>query len=126
VVVGTFDPPTGYNQGVITPTLAPTVFPAAIRFRNHGMQPASPAPQSTAKLIGGYYVMKNKTVTRVGTGGDFYVQVPNSAPTAEFRIDIDSVSTTGITRPTVGQVLDIYGVLDELSSTLRALRPGSG
>lgn len=130
VVVGTFDPPPNYNQGVITPTSAPTVLSSGNLF---------PEPQDATNLtsrtldtnlIGGWYVMWNKTVSRVGTSGEFYVEVPYSSidPTlVEFRIDMDTMATTGIGYPTVGQGIDIYGVLDELapSNGLRALRPGA-
>lgn len=130
VVIGTFDPPAGYNQGVITPTSAPTVLSSGNAFPEPRDATSLTYATLYHNLIGGWYVMNNMTITRVGTGGDFYVQVPTSStnPTPiEFRIDIDSISTTGVTRPTVGQVIDIYGVLDELapaSNTSRALRPG--
>ena len=128
VVVGTFSPPANYSAGVITLTASPIVLSG---------NNALPAPRDATaftdatlygNVIGGWYVMKNKTVTRVGSQ-EFYVQVPNSAgspPTVEFRIDLDTASTTGLAMPTVGQVMDIYGVLDELAAwnTLRALRPG--
>ena len=70
--------------------------------------------------------MTGKTVTRVGTNGEFYVQVPDTSPTSEFRIDMNTMASTGIGYPTVGQVVDIYGVLDEMAewNTLRAIRPG--
>ena len=126
VVVGTFNPPANFTQGVITPTSPPVVIS-----RNNPI----PAPRDATSLtsaslygnvIGGWYVLKDKTVTRVGTSEEFYVQVPDSPPTIEFRIDMDTVATTGVGYPTVGQVLDIYGVLDELApwNSLRAIRPG--
>jgi|GEM_PF-1858564 len=126
VVFGSFNPPANYSQGVVTPTSAPVVL-------SHNN--VLPAPREANSLtsatlygnvIGGYYVLKNKTVTRVGTSEEFYVQVPDAAPTSEFRIDMDNIATTGIAYPTVGQVFDIYGVLDEMDvwNRLRAIRPG--
>ncbi len=126
VVVGTFNPPANYTQGVVTPTSAP-----AVLSHNNPL----PAPRdatsftSTAlysNLIGGWYVLKNKTVTRVGVSEEFYVQVPDTPPTSEFRIDMDSIATTGVVYPTVGQTFDIYGILDEMApwNSLRAIRPG--
>lgn len=128
VVVGTFDVPTNYRQGVVTPTSAPTVLSSG----NPLPEPRDATALTHASLygnvIGGYYFMQ-KTVTRVGDDGEFYVQVPNSAidpALVEFRIGMDTIATTGVGYPSVGQAINIYGVLDELapSNTLRALLPG--
>lgn len=129
VVVGTFDPPPSYRQGIVTPVFAPVVLSS---------DNALPSPRDATNLtrnalygnmIGGYYVMKAKAVSRVDTGDDFYVQVTNSVPppaTLEFAIDMNTAATTGLVYPELGQVFDMYGILDEIapSNSLRAIRLG--
>lgn len=129
VVVGNYDVPLNYRQGIVTPTSTPTILASGCEL---------PAPRDATNiarsslygnLIGGYYVMKNMTVTRVGNDEEFYVNVPKttSDPTpVEFRIGLDTIATTGVTCPAVNQSIDIYGILDEIapSNTLRELKPG--
>lgn len=126
VVVGTFDPPVNYSQGVVTPTSAPAVL-------SHGNPLPDPRDASGytnsnlyGNMIGGYYVMKAKAVARVGTYEEFYVLTGGDSPGIEFRIDMDNIATTGIPYPHVGDVFDIQGVLDEMSAwnLLRAFRVG--
>ena len=128
VIVGSFDVPLNYRQGIVTPTCAPVIILSDC---------VLPAPRDATNvarsslygnLIGGYYVMKNKTVTRLGNAEDFYVHVPatTSDPTpVEFRIGMDTVATTGVVCPAVSQVIDIYGILDEIEplNAIRELKP---
>lgn len=128
VVIGTFDQPTGYRQGVITPIEPPTVLSSGNTIP--AARDATDLCYATlyGNLVGGYYVMKAKVVSRVDDDGEnFYVQVPGSAPsssTVEFTINRNTPSTTGISLPDIGQMFDIYGVLDETSpsNASRALR----
>lgn len=126
VVVGTYNPPPNYLQGVVTPVSAPVV----LSHNNPIPAPRDATSFSSSMLysdvIGGWYVLPNKTVARVGTNEEFYVQVPDAPPTVEFRIDLDTIASTGIGYPTLGRTLDIYGILDEMApwNQLRAIRPG--
>lgn len=125
VIVGAYTVASNYNQGIITPASAPTILSS----NNPVPDPINASSFTNASLysnvIGTWYTMKSKAVTRIGTNGEFYV-LTGDTPGIEFRVDMDTITTTGINSPQVGQVLDIYGVLDELapSSSLRAIRPG--
>ncbi len=130
VVVGTFDQPAGYLQGVVTPIAPPTVVSSG----NPLPEPRDATNLSRATLygnmIGGYYTMRARTVSRVEAESDyFYVQVNNSAPppdTVEFAVNMNTPTTTGMTYPELGRIFDVCGILDETapSNGSRALRVG--
>lgn len=126
VLVGTLDPPPSYGQGVLTPVFAPTVTSSANPIPDARDAGGLTNVTLYSNLIGGWYAMRGKVVSRVGTQDEFYVLTGGDSPGIEFRIDMDSIASTGIGYPTVGQVLDIQGVLDEMApwNGLRALRPG--
>lgn len=129
VVVGNYNVQANYKQGVVTPISTPAIIASNCPVPE--ARDATNIARSSlyGNLIGGYYVMKNTTVTRVGTEEDFYVMVRKtvSDPTpVEFRIGMDTIATSGVAYPTVNQNIDIYGILDEIapSNTLRTLKLG--
>ncbi|MGQ9580739.1 MAG: hypothetical protein ACUVT8_07315 [Armatimonadota bacterium] len=121
VVIGTYDKASGYSAGVVTPTLTPVVLS-----HNNAQLPVRTMDRGqyfTGNVLYSYYRVLDAEVTAVDPENQhFTVKLPYDGYQA--LCDVDTLASTGIVLPQVGDRVDMYCILDQHEPGARALRPG--